>query len=166
MFQLAVEQGQLDRWGRELQTMADVVRSQGVANLLESPGLKAADLLAVVRKILPDLSEQATNLMALLAQRRALSLLPRVQDAYQRMAEEREGVLRATAVTAVPLDQAQKERIAAQLKRVWEKEIVLESRVDPNVVGGMVVRVGDHVIDGSTRSRLDALRRTVREQSG
>lgn len=165
IFLLALEHGDADRWRQDLQTMVDVTRSQGVAVLLESPGLKQSKKLATVRQVLPDLSPMAANFMALLAQRRALLLLPRVQAVFQDMLDQHEGRVRAMATTAIPLQSTERDQVLQRLRTAWQRDIVLESQVDPAILGGLIVRVGDHVIDGSTRGRLQSMRRTLREQS-
>jgi len=165
IFQLALQRGDAERWRQDIQTMADVTRSQGVTMLLESPNLSEADKLATIKQVLPDLSPLGANLMALLAQQRALLMLPRIQQSLQVMLDQHEGRVRATAVTAVPMQQTERQQVLDKLRALWQRDIVLESRVDPAVVGGLIVRVGDHVIDGSTRGRLQTLRRTLREQA-
>lgn len=165
IFQLTLEHGNAERWRQDLQTMVDVTRSQGVVMLLESPNLSESGKLATIKRVLPDLSPLGTNLMALLAQQRALLLLPRIQQSFQLMQDQHEGRVQATVVSAVPLQPGEREQVLEKLRALWQRDIVLESRVDPAVIGGLVVRVGDHVIDGSTRGRLQALRRTLREQA-
>lgn len=77
------------------------------------------------------------------------------------MLDEHNGVERAEIVAAVPLSSEQQQRIEAMLTGIVGKDIRATSRVEPQIIGGFVARVGDKVIDGSTRTRLDALRREL-----
>jgi F-type H+-transporting ATPase subunit delta len=161
LFQLALEQGTVDRWRQDIQTLTDVARSQGVINLLESPGLRPEDRLATVRRVLPNVSQQAANFMALLAEHRALSKLPRIQESLQAQLDEHEGIMRAVATTAVPLSPSEEDSLSRQLQQRWGKRVVLETRVDQSILGGIVVRAGDQVLDGSVRGRLQQMKRTL-----
>ncbi len=103
------------------------------------------------------LSEVTLNFLQVTARRRRGSLLPQILEAYIAGQHERQGELVAHVRTAVPLEDVQRRSIAAALKKKFEKDIVLEERVDPRLMGGLVMRVGDQRIDGSLRSRLDAM---------
>jgi len=92
-------------------------------------------------------------------------MLTTVQESLQGMIDEYRGVIRGTVTTAIDLDAAGLSRVQADLKGKWGKEVVLETRKEPAIIGGMILRVGDHVIDGSTRGRLDALRKELSERS-
>jgi F-type H+-transporting ATPase subunit delta len=103
------------------------------------------------------LSEVTLNFLQVTARRRRGGLLPQILEAYIAGQHERQGELVAQVRTAVPLEDVQRRSIAAALKKKFEKDIVLEERVDPRLMGGLVMRVGDQRIDGSLRSRLDAM---------
>ena len=79
------------------------------------------------------------------------------------MFDDHQGIIRATVTTAVTLSDTEKEQIQDSLKEKWESEVALESNIDPGIVGGMVIRIGDKVIDGSTKGRLIALRLSLQE---
>lgn len=95
--------------------------------------------------------------VALLAEHQQLSQADKIIKAFRRYLHEQEGIVAVTTTTATPLDHAHAEEITAALKQALHKEIELETVVDPAIMGGIVVRYGDHVADGSIRSRLEAL---------
>ncbi|MBI2936528.1 MAG: F0F1 ATP synthase subunit delta [Chloroflexi bacterium] len=163
VFELARERGQVDQWQEDLQAMVNAARSTGFAMLLETPNVSLSDKVQAIQEILPQLAPLASNLLALLAQHRAVAFLPRIQEEFQKLLDASVGVQRALAVTAIPLAQGDQERVARHLKEVWDREIVLSTRIDPSILGGMVIQVGDRVLDGSTRGRLQALRKTLQE---
>ena len=106
----------------------------------------------------------ALNLVSLLASRNLAGLMPGIVEQYQRLLDDHNGIERAEVVSAVPLDDAQRASVEELLKEVVGKEIRLTSRVDPQIIGGIVARVGDHVIDGSTATRLESMRRELIER--
>lgn len=158
IFQLALERGELEEWRRDIETMTSAISGQDTVVFLESPSLSAKEKQEVIKKLLPSLSTLGANFLALIAQHRGVALLPRVQESLQQMFDEHQGIIRATATTAVNLSDSEKERIQISLKERWEREVALDTRADPSIIGGMVIRVGDTVIDGSIRGRLTALR--------
>jgi F-type H+-transporting ATPase subunit delta len=82
-------------------------------------------------------------------------------DEYEQLADSASGRLRATAVTAVALSEQERSRLSTQLSRRFGREVRLEVRVDPDIIGGLVLEVGDHLIDASVAGRLRQLRRTL-----
>jgi F-type H+-transporting ATPase subunit delta len=91
--------------------------------------------------------------------------LPIIADAYQEKLDAHRGIERAELVSAVPLSAEQQSKVEAMLKEMVGKDISLTVRVDPTILGGIVARVGDRVIDGSTRSKLEGLRRELVQQA-
>ena len=100
----------------------------------------------------------------LLISRQALAILPGIVAEYSALLDERQGRLRATATSAVALSDEQRASLGALLRQVLDKEVVLEVREDSELIGGIIVKVGDQVIDGSVRTRLQHLRRQLVEQ--
>ena len=103
--------------------------------------------------------------MSILAENQGLKMLTRVQESLQGMIDEYQGIIRGKVTTAIDLDAAGLSKVRADLKGKWGKEVVLETQNDPTIIGGMILRVGDHVIDGSTRGRLNSLRQELSERS-
>ena len=105
-------------------------------------------------------------MVALLASRNALGLYPRIVAEYQGLVDAHNNRERAEVVTAVPLEDQQRERVMQRLARLLNKEVVLTTRVDPQVLGGLLARVGDRLIDGSTKGKLLGLRRSLLQSVG
>jgi F-type H+-transporting ATPase subunit delta len=80
---------------------------------------------------------------------------------YERMADSHLGLEHAKVITAVPLDEEDQKKLSERLAAITGKKIVLTAEVDPAIIGGFVARVGDELIDGSTRAKLEALRRQL-----
>jgi F-type H+-transporting ATPase subunit delta len=97
----------------------------------------------------------------LLATRGRLDLLADIADEYQRLLDSYHGIERGEVVTAISLDDEVKLKLAEHLSAVVGRKVVLKSEVDPGVIGGFVARVGGKLVDGSTRSQLEALKREL-----
>jgi F-type H+-transporting ATPase subunit delta len=104
------------------------------------------------------LSRLAKNALGLMTRRQRLPLVPMVATELGRLADERSGVARATVTSASPLSDGYCQRLQASLERITGKKVVLDRKVDPTLVAGVVTRIGDRVIDGSARARLAAIR--------
>ena len=162
VFAIALEQGETDRWLDDLALFADAMGNEDFANFLDAPQLALSQKTDLISETLGDsVSKLALNLISLLASRNSARLLPSVTESYQQMLDDHNGIERAEIVSAVALSDEQQQRIETMLSGIVGKEITATSRVEPQILGGFVARVGDKVIDGSTRTRLDELRREL-----
>jgi len=160
-FDIARERDELDRWVEDLRAIADLAAQPGVVELLASSRVPFEVKERLLRSGLADVSPLALNLARLLVQKGRIALAGQVRDEYQRLLDEHRGMAQALVLTAVPLSEDEERAVAQRLRELTGKEIVLERRVDPEIMGGLVARVGDRLIDGSTRTRLLELRRKL-----
>ena len=166
VFALGLERNELGKWSRDLQAIVGALESPELRAFLEHERVPLASKLAAIQQLLPEVGPLARNLVGVLAARRQVELLPAILEGYQVLLDEYYGRQRALVVTAVPLEEAQKERIVRLLSGLRNgKEVVLDTRVDPSILGGLVVRVGSRLVDGSTRARLAEMRRTLARET-
>ena len=162
VFAIALEQGEPDRWLDDLALLSDAMANDDFANFLDAPQPTLSQKINLIEETLGDsVSRLALNLISLLASRNSARLARSITESYQEMLDEYNGIERAEIVSAVTLSDEQQQRIETMLKDIVGKEITATSRVEPHILGGFVARVGDKVIDGSTRTRLDDLRRQL-----
>ena len=162
VFAIALEQGEPDRWLDDLALLSDAMANDDFANFLDAPQPTLSQKINLIEETLSDsVSRLALNLISLLASRNSARLARSITESYQEMLDEHNGIERAEIVSAVTLSDEQQQRIETMLKDIVGKEITATSRVEPHILGGFVARVGDKVIDGSTRTRLDDLRRQL-----
>lgn len=163
VFDLAAEQDRLDQWNDDLSTIAGFTSEADVARLVSSSRVPAAEkerlLSAGIERSLS--SPQAWNLVRVLLGRNKLHLAPAILRAYQGMADDRRGVAHATVTTAVPLSESEQRAVQERLQTLTGKRIDVTAQVDETIIGGMVARIGDQLIDASTRTRLQALKRRL-----
>lgn len=161
LFDIGVEGGNLARLSDEVGSFADTyTASEELRGVLDNPLVpedQRDSLLEEIGRRL-NLSDVVKNTIRLLSRRSRLVVIPAVARALRKMSDEKEGVLRATVVSAKPLNETYAKRLQTELQNMTGKKIMLTREVDPALIAGVVTRVGDTVIDGSLRSRLDGLR--------
>lgn len=164
-FQLAVEHDELEKWLDDLTVLADSVTSSQFLDFMSQPRVPTAAKLEVIRESLGDsVGRLAMNLISLLATRNIAHILPEIADQYQELLDSHQGIERAELVSAVALTEAQHRQAVELLEGMSGHEVRLNARVDTALIGGMIMRIGDRVVDGSTRSRIRAMRRELSER--
>jgi F-type H+-transporting ATPase subunit delta len=157
--ELARRDGTLERWLADHRLAAEIAADPDVAGVLDNPAVPFPARREVLEKVLARrVSAQALNLALLLARRGRISLLPRVAAEYKRLVDRERGVVVATVTSAMPLEPAELEAIGARVTAMTGARVELETRDDPDLIGGVTVRIGDRLIDASVRGRLERLR--------
>ena len=167
LFIVTERRGETERALGELQALREVLRPGGrVAAFLATPEVPLADKRRALELALRDRALSTVIVfLDLLLRKRRLPELPVVAEQFEVLVEEKLGVQRAHAVSAVPLTPAELERLRQQLERVTERRVKLTTGVEPRLLGGAKVRIGDRVMDRSVRSLLDSLRRQLNQVS-
>ena len=156
-FQLATRDGSIETWRRELELAAATVDGQ-VMTVLANPALPLDQRLDVANRVFVDLGQSVRNLILLLVRRHRIEQLPRVVAEFVRLDERRQGITNATATSAAPLTDLELRALTARLEQMTGGRVAITTDVDEDLLGGLVVRVGDRLIDGSVRGRLERLR--------
>jgi F-type H+-transporting ATPase subunit delta len=153
------EQAALDV-GEEMRKLRlGLIEHPEVAEFLSSPALgKNGKLTFIEEALTGNASHLLRGLVHALWQNNRLRLLRNVVAAYLRLLDERAGRVPVTVTSAIPLSEAEHERLVATLRQALGREPIVTARVDPDLLGGLLVKVGDTVIDTSVRSRLQSLR--------
>lgn len=166
VFNTALENKELNRWQSDLRRIASLVKDETLFTLLENPEVGFDDKAKALSERLGDINPQALNLVSLLVSKGRLGLIDDIADEYQRLLDNYrgiEGAEVAEVTTAIPLDDEDKLRLAERLTSIVGKPVVLKPKVDSSLIGGIVIRIGDKLIDGSIRSKLAALKKTLSE---
>lgn len=163
IFEIARERDALDRWAQELELLATAAQEPAFVLLMEDTRVPVPERVRRAEQFVPGLSPMARNLLALLVAKRRLRLLPRILTAFQKLRDAYLGVEEAEVVTAIPLEADELDRLRARLRAARGKEVRLRHRVDPAILGGLIIRMGDQLLDGSVRGGLEQLRRTLVE---
>lgn len=163
VFSIALERDELDRWLSDLRRIAQAMAEPKLITMLETPRLRLGDKMRLLDEVLGSINPLAINLAYLLVARGRLGIAGDVASEYERLVNDHRGIQHAEVTTAIPLDEEDRKRLKDRLEAVTDREIVLSAEIDPEIIGGIVARLGDRLIDGSTRSKLKALRRSLVE---
>jgi F-type H+-transporting ATPase subunit delta len=161
VFEIALERKELDKWQSDLKQIASLGEDAEVMALLEAPKLHFDDKAKLLREKLRSVSPLALNLVYLLVAKNRLDVISELAEEYRRLLNSYRGIEEAEVTTVVLLSDDEKLNLKESIKAIVGKDIVLKTEVDPNLIGGIVVRVGGKLIDGSTRSRLLTLRKEL-----
>ena len=165
VFQIALERDALDAWTEDLRVMAMGLQNRDLAGLLDAPQAPASVKVQTIGDLFGDsVDGLARNLLATLAVRNLAYLLPDVADEFGSLVDERNGIARGEIVSAAPLTEEEGERLGEVLSGIVGKPLKLTASVDSSIIGGVIARVGDRVIDGSVRTRLREMRRALVDQ--
>ncbi len=157
-FEIARGQDALAGWSDMLDLLAAVVADADLPPMLGSPRLTSERKAELIADICGDrLDDGGRNLVRLLSANGRLLLLPEIAAQYRRLRARLERTVEATLVTAQPVDDKSRERIAGALGERLQRKVSLATEVDASLIGGAVVRAGDLVIDGSVKGRLERL---------
>jgi F-type H+-transporting ATPase subunit delta len=158
VFEQARTRKSFDRWSKALTAAASVVADERVAKLLTSPRVTPDQLVDFIKEVTGGaLDEQGTNFLRTLAENRRLGLLPEIAAMYEELRAEVENIADVQVTSALPLDEAQKQKLVAALRKRLKREVRLHCDIDASLIGGAIARSGDLVIDGSLRARLERL---------
>ena len=157
-FEIALRDGTVETWRKELESAAATSTGSELERVLANPSVPLDQRVAVAEQVFASLSGPVRNLVLLLVRRNRIEQLPRVAAEFRRLDDRRNGLTHATATSAAPLGADETKAITARLEELTGGRIALETAVDPSLLGGVVVRVGDRLIDGSVRGRLERLR--------
>ena len=161
VFDIAREKKELDRWQSDLDKVAVLSSDATAMALFENPKVRFEDKVKLLSRHLADINPLALNLVYLLVSRGRLAMVGDIADEYRLLVDGYHGIERAEVTAAITLDDKDIARLAEQLGAVVGKKVVVETKVDSSLIGGVVVRVGGRLLDGSTLSRLTAMRRVL-----
>ncbi len=159
-----VEQA-LDTWSSELDTVIEALSNPEFLAFLRHAKVPRDKKVAAINEVLPQTSVLVRNMVSLMVSKGIVEQLPQVKTELSRLVDRHRGIERVKAYSAVALDQSDKDRIREYVKRMVNKDVALESEVDPSIIGGLVIRVGDKLLDGSTRTKLLSLKSELESAS-
>lgn len=160
-FELAMERNELDVWERDIRSLADALASAEARAFVANWKVTREAKESFLRAASGELSPLAWNLVRLLSSKQRLSLLPQVAEFFEALLDEQRGVAHAKVLTAVAMSDDERRALATRLSEITGKQVDIEAAEAPEILGGLVARIGDRLIDGSTRSKLIALKRRL-----
>ncbi len=163
-FTVASDSGDYDAWLNTLSSLARILQMPSARIVFLSPAVPTEQKRAALDGLLPDAQPVVRNFLHIVADRDRLDEIPGITDALRDLINERRGIVTADITTAVPLDADMQQLVAARLAAYLDREpdkVTIRTHVDPTIIGGVIARIGDRLIDDSVRGRLDRLRQTL-----
>jgi len=161
VFEIALETKKLTKWQSDLKKIVSVVGDATLMAFLESPKFHFDDKSRLLSERLEGINLLALNLVLLLVAKRRLDIIGDIADEYQRLLNSYRGIEPAEVITAIPLDDEDKQKLVEHLGAIVDKKVVLKSETDPGIIGGIIARIDGKLLDGSTRSKLVALKKEL-----
>jgi F-type H+-transporting ATPase subunit delta len=164
IFRMALESKEINRWQSDLRKMAILMRDQALFSLVANPQITNDEKTRTLSNRLGEVNPLALKLVLMLAAKNRLPLIDDIADEFQRLVDNYRGVEGteiAEVTTAIPLDDEYQLKLAQRITEIIGKPVMLKPRVDASIIGGIVIRVGDKLIDGSIRTKLAALRKDL-----
>lgn len=157
-FEYAAGAGELSQWSTQLSLAAAVARTDNMVKLLSSPSYTSARQAEMFLDVCGDeLSGKVKNFVNVLAENKRLGLLPYISALFEEFKANRERSVEVNVATVYELEEALKANLAGKLSSVLDREVTISSTIDKSLIGGVVIRAADVVIDGSVRGRLAKL---------
>lgn len=160
-FDVAREDGDVQQWMADLRSARDTFQDQALGLYFKDPNVPTEEKQEALRKVFGNVRPHVMNLLQILATKQRIHLLPAILEEFEELEREARGILEADVTVARPIDQRERGRIAERLGQVTGKQVEVHVQVDPAILGGVVVRIGDQLIDGSVAGRLQRLRQEM-----
>ena len=157
-FRLALEGKRLTQWAEMLALVEAVVSDEQIASRIGDPNIDEHALESLMLGALGDrLDGQGRNLLQVLVGNGRLEIVPQIRALFDELKRQHEGVLEATVISALPITDEQVKPLLAALEAKFGRKVTAQVQVDPELIGGARIVVGDKVIDATVRGRLDAM---------
>jgi F-type H+-transporting ATPase subunit delta len=159
VFTLAKEKDSLDAWQNDLALLDNIARDNQIVSYLTNPTITSDKKVHAVESALStNVQLETRNLVKLLIERDRAALIPAIREIFDDEVRAERGITVATVTTADPLNDAERDLVRSKLESLTGKKVELVLKVDPEIIGGIIIRFGDQVIDGSVRNKLERMR--------
>jgi F-type H+-transporting ATPase subunit delta len=162
-FELALERNELESWQKGLKKIAELTKDEELMALLQNPRLPFDAKKNLLQKQLGEINPLAFNLSLLLVSKGLLRIGQQIFQQYISLLDVHRGIERAKVTTALSLGDEEKEAISRCLGEMADRKVAIDGQVDPTIIGGFIARMGDKLIDGSIRQKLETLKKNLVE---
>ena len=158
IFNLANANNTLKVWSDTLALLSEVAANEAMIEIINNPDVTDEQTVSLFIDICQDnLDEQGINFIKLAAENNRLEVIPHIAQSFEVMRAEAEGSIEAQVISAYAVNATQKKSIAAALKKKLGREVTIKTATDKSLLGGVIIRAGDMVIDGSVKSQLEKI---------
>lgn len=165
LFMLAEEENKFADFRRELNEIWETISGhEELKNLLFHPRIAIGEKKRVFKRIFfEEISRDIFNFLNLLIDKRRIFYIGSIIEKFNDLVNNLEDILEIKVISAVELDQDLKDRLKNKLEEKLGYEVVLEHNIDPDIIGGLILQIGDHIIDGSIQNELNSLRERIEQ---
>ncbi|MEM5530748.1 F0F1 ATP synthase subunit delta [Gammaproteobacteria bacterium AS21] len=157
VFEFARDAGTIQKWSDSLNDAAQVTSDEVMKSILGNPALTSDQKASAMITVLEDLDESGQNFIKLLAENNRLALVPEIAVQFEQLKANQESNVEINVTTAYELDEQQQQNLTQALSAKLGRDVSLLSTVDQSILGGVVIRTQDLVIDGSVRAKIAKL---------
>jgi F-type H+-transporting ATPase subunit delta len=162
VFKISKETAATDKWSEQLAFMSAVISCKEFSVLVDNPKIKKESLLGLILDICQgNADKEGVNFLKLLLQNNKLALLPEIAKQFEELKASDEGYVDVEVLTAFAFAKEAQQKFAVTLEKTLGKKVHMNVAVDKSLIGGVLVRAGDRVIDGSIRGQLQNLRKAL-----
>ena len=158
IFEPALQEDQVEQWATELELVSQVLQDEDFSGFLKHADVPVDQKIKSIDSVLAQVHPLVRNMAKLLVSKGLVDLAGELQEAYAGLWDKHAGRQRVEVTSAVVLDQQEVDRIAQFVSGLIDKEVVVSTQVDESILGGIIIQIGDQLLDGSTRSKLEGLR--------
>ncbi|MGZ6273279.1 MAG: ATP synthase F1 subunit delta [Candidatus Limnocylindrales bacterium] len=161
-FELAERDGTVDAWRKDLATACELAQDERIVRAVDSPAVAFVHRRKAVEALLGHrVSRTALNLALVLAQRGRFALLPQISAEFDELVRRSRGIVAATVTTAAPLSAKELAAVQARVEQLAGAKAEVSTAIDPALIGGLCIKIGDWQIDASVSTRMDRLRKQL-----
>jgi len=161
VFAVASQETDYDGWRREMALLTELFGDAILAAAFSNPGVSPSRRMDLAQRLAPELRPETFNLMRILIEHQRTRDMPAIREEFDRLVDEAEGIVHVRLITAIALSTKDETAYRRALGDKLGRDIRLHLQVDPTLIGGATIQVGDHLVDGSIRTRLAQLRRVL-----
>lgn len=161
VFEIALESNKLKEWQSNLGKIAKLIQNAEFTALIENPKLPFELKAKLAQETLGKINPMALNLVYLLIAKGKLKNVGQLADEYEHLLNDHYGIKSAEVTTAIALDNTERERLSHHLEAIIGKKVSMTIQVNPDILGGFIARIDDNLIDGSVRSKLEMLKKSL-----
>ena len=164
VFELAKEKNLADELKNELDALAEIFdAAPELGRFLSAPTINFAEKLAVLEKTFKGkVSEISYNLLCVVTEKGRAALIPQIAEDYRNRWYEMKNIAEVKVTTSVPLGDSLRAKLKAKLESVMKKTVILTEKVDPAIMGGIVINYGNTMMDGSVKAKLEAVQKQIK----
>lgn len=161
-FKRSIETGTIENWSKSLAFISAVVKDKQVTTIVLNPKINRGRLSTLMLEICQgQVDEEGANFLKLLVQNNRLTLAPTIALQFEKLRAESEGYIDVEVATAYTFSKEEQQRFTSTLEKTLSKKVHMKVTVDKTLIGGVLVRAGDRVIDGSIKGQLQHMQKTL-----